>query len=226
MKRNSLLLFFCLFLSALNAQVRQDTVTNVTINSYRLHRPSLAIKFAPTALVNWSPGFLFSVEHSIRANQSFEYEVAFLNDMGYENRDFVGYQLGLGYRFYRDKKFGRKRNKFFMPILRWKQTFANGTGSFVRYNSAYTQIMDYNIRNSTLSLLLTLGRAYQLNDNFTLEYSYGLGARYLNIVSNNLPSDAVFLDNEDFGFFDPILDIGQYVLPQAIINLKIGYILK
>lgn len=210
-----------LFLAAATTKAQTSTEEKAIIS-----QPNFAIKFAPLPLMSTTPAFQFGIEVKTFHLQGLQVEFGYVTSaVRKTNSDFDGFKLKSEYRFYK-KQLSRFSNIEFVGLQHmFKVVDVEGEGTIWRNNQSYQQVVPLKVKNTINSVFLVGGFAEQFGGQFYIEVAVGVGARFLNVKSSDLPDDAELETDLNQGIFSPIREAGDYRFLDAFVSLKLAYYL-
>ena len=203
-----------------------NSTAQITDEDDIISQPAFAIKFIPLPLLSTTPAFQFGIEAKTFNLQGLQVEFGYVTSaVRKTNSDFDGFKLKSEYRFYK-KQLNRFSNIEFVGIQHmYKAVNVEGDATIWRYNQSYQQIVPIKVKNKINSVFLVGGFAEQFSNHVFIEIAVGIGARFLNVQSSELPEDAELETDLNQSIFNPIREEGNYRFLDAFVSLKIAYYL-
>lgn len=126
------------------------------------------------------------------------------------------------YPFYKSRSaFGS--TLFFAPSFEFRYIKTDRSDFVWRYNRSYRQKINYATNRLAYAVNLKFGFTVSPQKKVPATFSFGLGARYID-VSNNLPKDASF-DGRGF-IFNRNITNAQFWFPSAYIGISLNFPVK
>ena len=156
------------------------------------YRPVVALKFAPLALIDYTPAIQFAVEVKTFRHQSFQLEYGFVTDLYNRTQyGFNGYKFKTEYRFYNRRSIKVLNNTFWGVQYMWKPLNAQSTTIVWRDNQTYQEIVPVRISNKTNSIYLISGCVFHFLGPLYFEVMTGIGPRWLKVSYYDIPDDVM-----------------------------------
>jgi len=189
-----------------------------------------AITFKPLGTISPLANYTFGLQAKVSKKVILEADAGliatwyFLPTETVKDASSIGYRLG-----------GEIKHLVWKGLYVAMQGFYNDytttTEEYVwRNGKTYQEKMD--IKRFMTSWGCHIKAGYLLKPQFSrvlYEFYGGIGYRQKKILTNDLPDDVMFIDNEEYAdrlFFSPNITPGNYVYPSIIVGFALGYSFK
>jgi len=220
-------LFLFLATATTNAQVADENELVVDNEDDVVEQPALALKIAALSFLSTTPALQFGVEVKTFKQQALQVEFGYIKNVFKDKpSEFDGIKLRTEYRYYQKRYKKSYDLKFFGIQHMYKVVNVVGTATVWRQSQSYQEVIPLTVKNKINSVFLVSGLSDEIGKQIYVEVSFGLGARFLNISSSELPEDAELATDLDQGIFNPIRGRGDYRFLDMFVSLKFGYYFK
>lgn len=181
---------------------------------------TLFITVTPTSLLNYHQGIQAGVEIGINNFGYVEGEASYLlkSDFYSANEQLGGYRLSLSYKY----PLTMANDIKLIALLQYRNSEHIITSEFERGFGSYFEEISYEQKRELLSFALGFAYSANLKKVGEVELSARTGFGGIDIVNDELPSDAILID-ESFGINTRYLDGGSFTTPIIGISVKFKF---